>query len=249
MTAIIIEDEDIAVAALQRLLEKYNSFVHVIAVVGNGAEAIASIDRLKPDLVFMDIQIPGPNGIQVVQQISHKPHVVFTTAFDHHAIEAFELHSVDYLLKPIDEKRFAVTMDRLKELETKEPLREEVLQNLLTRIFPLKSMTSITVKLNDRILFIPLKEITHFFADEKYVTLNTIESKEHVIDYTINSLTEKLPEDFIRISRSVIVNIELIREAHKLFRRKFKVILKDARNSSVETGSKYVDNFVKLMNL
>lgn len=249
MKAIIVEDEEMAVEGLRQLLKVYDTFVQVVGIEKTGDEAIAAINRLKPDLVFMDIQIPGPNGIQVIQQISHKPHVIFTTAYDHHAIEAFELNSIDYLLKPIDPKRFDITINRLKGLQNKIPLREEVLENLLNGIFPVKSITSITVKLNDRILFIPLKEITHFFANEKYVTLNTLESKQHLIDHTINSLEEKLPGEFIRISRSVIVNRELIKEAQKLFGKKFNIILKDARSSAVETGNKYVENFITQMDL
>src|SRR5688572_27778828 len=123
--AIIVEDEEMAVEGLRQLLKAYDTFVQVVGIEKTGDEAIAAINRLKPDLVFMDIQIPGPNGIQVIQQISHKPHVIFTTAYDHHAIEAFELNSVDYLLKPIDPKRFGVTINRLKGLQNKIPLREE----------------------------------------------------------------------------------------------------------------------------
>jgi two-component system LytT family response regulator len=244
--ALIVEDEDIAIDGMRRLLEPYRELIEIVGVARNGEEAAQSIDHEKPDLVFMDIQIPGPNGLQVLQKVSHKPRVVFTTAYDHHAIEAFEINSVDYLLKPIDPKRFETTIARLKDLQSlKRGMDEDVIRNLLKNIFPEKTITSITVKLHDKILFIPLHDITHFFANEKYVSLNTTESKQYLVDHTINTLENKLPKEFIRISRSVIVNKNLIKEARKEFGKKFSIILRDAKSSVVETGSKYVENFIK----
>src|SRR5688500_16274889 len=93
--AIIVEDEDIAIEGMKHLLEPCHALIEIVGVARNGEEAVQLIDLQKPELVFMDIQIPGLNGLQVLQRVSHKPRVVFTTAFDHHAIEAFELNSVD----------------------------------------------------------------------------------------------------------------------------------------------------------
>jgi two-component system, LytTR family, response regulator len=244
--AIIVEDEDIAINGMKHLLEPYHALIEIVGVSRNGEEAVQSIDHEKPDLVFMDIQIPGLNGLQVLQKVSHKPRVVFTTAFDHHAIEAFELNSVDYLLKPIDPKRFEMTIARLKDFQSsKKAIDEDLIRNLLEGIFPEKTITSITVKLRGKILFIPLHEITHFFANEKYVSLNTLESKQYLVDHTINTLETKLPKEFIRVSRSAIVNRSLIREAKKEFGKKFSIVLRDVKSSAVETGSKYVENFIK----
>jgi len=245
--ALIIEDEPLAIDGLRQLLKTHEDFIEIIGVAGDGIEGSTKIEALKPELIFLDINIPLLNGLDMLRSIKNPPNVVFTTAYDQHAIKAFELNAVDYLLKPIEPERFALTMQRLKALPERGHEDHSKVVKVLESYLEDKKFTTISVKLGDRILFIPLDSITHFFADDKYVVLNTQQSQQHVTDITIQDLQAKLPGNFIRISRSTIINALHIHEARKHFGKKYSVLLKDTKGSVVETGSKYVDNFLTLL--
>jgi two-component system LytT family response regulator len=246
--ALIIEDESLAVDALLSLIRKQAPFIEVVGIGRDGKQGLDLILEHNPDLIFLDISMPLLNGFEMLSQLRTLPGIVFTTAYDEYAIKAFEINSIDYLLKPIEPQRFQKTIQRLTgSHQAYTPKQEQLLLDTLRELVKKKDFTSITIKTGDRILFIPLEDITHFYADEKYVLLNTLDSKTHITTFTLQELDEKLPPDFIRVSRSAIINRHHIREARKLFGKKFTIILKDARASEVETGSSYVDRFLKLI--
>jgi two-component system LytT family response regulator len=246
--ALIIEDEPLAVDALQTLISAHAPFIEVVGVARDGGQGLAMINALQPQLIFLDINIPVINGLELLNQLDRLPRIVFTTAYDQYAIKAFEINSVDYLLKPIEQKRFVKTVERLRnDQHGQSPSVEELLTAFKTLSVD-KNFTSITVKTGDQIHFISLDEITHFYADEKYVSLNTLESKKHITSFTLQELEQKLPSGFIRVSRSVIINRDHISRAQKLFGKKFTITMRDTDLSKVDTGSAYVENFIKLMN-
>jgi two-component system, LytTR family, response regulator len=245
--ALIVEDEPLAIDALRKLLKNQAGFITIIGVARDGKEGLSMIEELKPDLIFLDVNIPVVNGLEMLNRLSYQPHVVFTTAYDEHAIKAFELNSIDYLLKPISSERFSKTLQRLSNLSDKKTIDSGPAQKALLDLFALKEFTTISVRIGDRFLFVPLEDITHFFADDKYVSLNTIESKQHITSFTIQELQEKLPSNFIRISRSVLINRYQLAEAHKLFGKKYSITLKDKNHSVVTTGAMYVESFLKIL--
>jgi two-component system, LytTR family, response regulator len=246
--ALIVEDEQLAIDALEALINGESGFIEVTGIARDGERAITMIEQLRPELIFLDINIPVVTGLELLNKISYQPHVVFTTAYDEYALKAFELNSVDYLLKPISKDRFSKTVQRLKNIADRTSHDQKVLLKTLEDILRPKDFTSMSVKVGDRVLFIPLDNITHFFAEDKYVLLNTIESKSYITPFTIQELQDKLPANFIRISRSVIINFHHIREARKLFGKKFAIIMKDSKASEVMTGGSYVENFISRLN-
>lgn len=250
MKTIIIEDEPLALQGLLKLLGAYPDLFEIAAVADNGPQALAAIEQHQPELIFLDIEIPVFNGFELLKKLQHQPLVVFTTAYDEYAVKAFEENSLDYLLKPIEQQRFDRTVERLRQQQAK-PQDIVDLQNIVEVINGMRKeqqLHSLSVRSGSRILFIPLEEITHFFADERYVRLNTLDSKTHLTNYTIQQLEERLPPSFIRISRSVIIQSRHLLEAEKHFNGNYVLTLRDRKRSKVKTGRTYAQNIQALIN-
>lgn len=250
MKTILIDDEPLAIGRLKRLLGKFDDF-EVIAEAKNGHEGLEKITQLKPDVIFLDIEMPEMTGFEMLAQLDFMPLVVFATAYDQYAIRAFEENSIDYLLKPIETERLEKTVEKLRKLKSSSgdsSMNNSLLQ-LIEQFKPKKDIHSISVKSGEKILFIPLTEISFFEAEDKYVFLNTTDGKQYLTNYTIASLEEKLPENFIRVSRSSIINSLLIKELQKYFSGKYLVIMRDTKASKIETGSAYGENLKKLMEI
>lgn len=212
---IIIEDEQLARQRLKRLLNNYQE-VEIIAEAENGLEGLELINQHQRDLIFLDIEMPILNGFEMLAKLGeHQPKVVFTTAYDQYAIKAFDEGSIDYLLKPIELERLDKTIHKLKQTNLAKPVL--ALDDLLQQIKGKTVQKTLTVKLGDRILLIKIDDIIHIQAEEKYVFLYTVDGKKHLTDYTLSTLEDKLPEDFIRIHRSEIINTNYISEIRKGF--------------------------------
>ncbi len=262
LKTILIDDEPLAISRLKRLLANYGTTIQIIDEAHNGQEGLEKIESLKPDLIFLDIEMPLMTGFEMLANLSYMPMVIFSTAYDQYAIRAFEENSVDYLLKPIEAERLEKTIEKLKKLEDKKEdssLNANLMQ-LLEQLkikedalrTPAQKQTtahSISVKSGERILFIPLTEISYFEAEDKYVFLNTTDGKQYLTNYTITGLEEKLPDNFVRVSRSAIVNSFHIKELQKYFNGKYLVVMRDSKTTKLETGSTYGDNLKKLMEI
>ena len=238
---IIIDDEKPARSRLKRLLEQYKDIIEIVAEAENGEEGLIQIETFKPDLIFLDIQMPGLTGFEVLKKLKHVPIVVFATAYEEYAIKAFEQNSMDYLLKPIEAERLHITIEKLKKHKAnKQPVDVNGILSFLEKITPAKqNITSIPVKKGDRILLIRLEEIAYFEAKEKYVFIHNMEGNEFLIDHTLSTLEEKLPPDFIRAHRAFIVNKNKIKEVQKYFDGKFVLVLNDASVSKIISGASY----------
>jgi len=184
------------------------------------------------------------NGFEMLSKLSKMPLVVFSTAYDQYAIRAFEENSVDYLLKPVENDRLLKTIEKIHNISkagtnTGQNPYSENLMKLLEEMKPKKEIFSLSVKSGDRILLIPLTEITHFEADEKYVFLNTLDGQKYLLNYTLTSLEEKLPAHYLRISRAGIVNSHHIKEIQKHFGGKYMILMRDRKASQLSSGSTY----------
>ncbi|RYU97584.1 LytR/AlgR family response regulator transcription factor [Emticicia agri] len=248
MKTVIVEDEELAIKGLKNLLSDYSDFFDVVAIARNGEEAVEMVEIHKPDLIFLDIEMPVFNGFEVLKRLRTMPLVVFTTAYDAFAVKAFEENSVDYLLKPIEKQRFDLTVERLKQKKSDQhtSINFQKFSSILHALENKKEIHSLTVKSGEKLLFISIAEIAWFFAEERYVFLNTLDGKQYLTNYTIQNLEDILPKEFIRVSRSAIINSKHILEAQRFFTGNYMIILKDAKKSKIETGRKYVDNFVRL---
>jgi len=246
LKTILIDDEPLALSRLRRLLDKHTGIFHIVAEAKNGAEGLIEINKFEPDVIFLDIEMPLLNGFEMLSKLTKMPLVVFSTAYDQYAIRAFEENSVDYLLKPVENDRLIKTIDKIRNIihagisgnGSVNPYSENLIR-LLEEMKPKKEIFSLSVKTGDRILLIPLTEITHFEAEEKYVFLNTLDGQKYLLNYTLTSLEEKLPQHYLRISRAGIVNSHHIKEIQKHFNGKFMVIMRDRRASQLASGSTY----------
>jgi two-component system LytT family response regulator len=229
LRVLIVDDE----APARRKVRSHLSGKADVAIMGeaaDGLEAVDAIQRLRPDLVFLDIQMPGMNGFEVIAAVGVDvmPAVVFVTAFDEYALDAFDVEAVDYLLKPIREDRFERALKRaLKRVDTRDSDRDR-LARLLDRVRPAaRYLQRIVVRDGERLFFVPTSRIVRIAADGNYVKLHTAEGA-HVIRETISRLESRLnPEQFARIHRSEIVNIDSVKEIQPWFHGDHVVILKN----------------------
>jgi len=209
--AVIVDDEELARQVLREFLAQHSE-IELIAECANGFEAVKSVTELKPDLLFLDIQMPKLDGFEVLELIGNDLHVIFVTAFDSYAIKAFEVHAVDYLLKPFGADRFEAALHRAKErLRGKEPHSAMPPTELAAAARPpAQYLDRIPVRDGPRVFIIPVAKLDYAEAQDDYVAL-CAEGKKHLKQQTISSLETALdPSRFLRIHRSYIVNLERV---------------------------------------
>ncbi len=256
LKTILIDDELLAVSRLRRLLDKHRDSIDVIGDAANGAEGLTLIESLRPDLIFLDIEMPLLNGFEMLSRLTTMPMVVFATAFDQYAIRAFEENSIDYLLKPIEADRLARSIQKIRTLVERgdttqpavNPMSESVMR-LLAQMQPKKEIYSVSVKTGEKIKLVPLSDIAYFEAEDKYVFLATTDGQKFLTTYTLTTLDEKLPDMFVRVSRSVMVNRHKISEIHRHFDGKFMLAMSDKKGTKLTSGSTYGDAVRQLMEL
>ena len=238
VTTLIVDDEAIARAGLRNMLAAIE-WATVVGEAANGPAAVAAINALKPELVILDIQMPGLIGTEVLRQTMHRPFVVFTTAYAQHAVTAFEIGALDYLLKPFDRERFKETLTRAQ--QQLERSNGGDLERRLTAIVqdlkPAKAKTDrFVVKSGGRIFFVRTGEIDWIEAAGNYVKLH-VGTDSHLIRETMNAVEAKLsPDMFVRIHRCHIVNIEQVRELQPWFNGEYVVYLKNGTRLTLSRG-------------
>ena len=229
---LIVDDEPLARSRINSLLQKEPD-IEIIGECSNGKEAVKTIKSAQPDLVFLDIQMPEMDGFGVLEALKGEklPIIVFITAFDQHALRAFELHAVDYLLKPFDQDRFSEMLNhvRTQVQQVKESGLSQQIQALLDdRNNQDTYLKRFAVKTSDKVFFVRTDDITWIEAAGNYVNLH-VGKDAHLIRDTMSGVAGRLdPEKFIRIHRSTIVNIESIKELQPWFHGEYVVVLEDA---------------------
>lgn len=209
--AVIVDDEELARQVLREFLSSHSE-VEIAAECANGFEAVKAVSDLKPDLVFLDIQMPKLDGFEVLELIGPGTAVIFVTAYDSYAIKAFEVHAVDYLLKPVGADRFEAALKRAKErLGGKLPQQTLAPSELAAAARPPSQYVDrIPVRDGTRVSIIPVAKLDYAEAQDDYVALAS-EGKKHLKQQTISSLEAALdPSRFLRIHRSYIVNLERV---------------------------------------
>jgi two-component system LytT family response regulator len=208
----------------------------LVEIVGSSSDPVEALEQLAElsfDVLFLDIEMPGLNGFQLLEQLSPQPLVVFTTAYNQYALQAFEVNSVDYLLKPVEREQ----LDRaLKKLGRNGGAPRADLSRILADLIEQKRPSHperIASKVGDRIEFVDLGRVTHFFAEDK-LTFAATEGKNHIVDATIADLESRLdPRRFIRIHRSTLVNAEFVHELYSYFAGKMLLRLKDGKKTEL----------------
>tara|TARA_R110001592_G_scaffold169759_1_gene406436 strand:+ start:2820 stop:3581 length:762 start_codon:yes stop_codon:yes gene_type:complete len=238
-TTLIIDDEAPARKGLQNLLNQFPKTFAILGVAKNGIEALEKINALKPDVIFLDIEMPGYTGFELIEKLETIPIIIFCTAYDQYSLAAFETNSIDYLVKPIKLERIEKTIKKLKSFE-KNVSSDQIL-NVLKEIASkkeIKKLTTITVKKEDKIIFIKLDDVTFFESDSNYVNINTT-TGNYLSSETIANLEQRLPDNFIRIHRGIIINKNFVNDIQKYFNSRFIITLNDKKATSVTSGRNY----------
>lgn len=207
-TAVVVDDDALARERLRDLADEV-PLVDVIGEAADGVSAVRVIDDLRPDIVFMDIEMPAGSGLEVVKKLTHRPAVVFTTAYDQYAVTAFELSAVDYLLKPFGAERFQEAVQRAVQALGKEravPLDQRLEEALDTE----PRLSRLFLRERDAILPVPVERITRFEADGDYVLVHTGD-REHLVRLRLQDLEARLGDRFLRVHRSHLVNLDHVK--------------------------------------
>ena len=245
----IVDDEPPARNKIRELL-KTETDVDIIAECSNGREAVEAVASKPPDLLFLDIQMPELDGFGVIEALGPEnlPAVVFVTAFDQYAVQAFEVHAIDYLLKPFDRQRFQTALTRAREhLRSNQPEKiNQQINSLLRQLKPSHPQNErFVVKSGGRVFFLKNDEIDWIEAAGNYVRLH-VGNETHLLRETMNAIQKKLDAGrFIRIHRSTFVNIEKIKELQPWFHGEYVVILRDGTQLTMSRS--YRSNLPELL--
>jgi len=214
-TCLIIDDEKLARELLHEYLDGYPE-IEIIGECAKGNEAVEKINKLKPDLIFLDVQMPGMNGFDVLEEIDHEPYVIFTTAYDQYAIKAFEKNAVDYLLKPLDQERFRQAVNRALKRKTVEHSNlEDLLKSVKAGGKNFES--HLFVQKSEKLFNLPVEEIVYLEASGDYTVITT-RNDQFVSSSGIGRLEEIMdPDTFIRVHRSTIINLNYLKEIERHF--------------------------------
>jgi two-component system LytT family response regulator len=250
LRAYLVDDEPLALARLRRLLE-HSERVEVIGSSTTPEEAVIALTADPPDVCFLDIQMPRLSGFDVLAKLSRQPIVIFTTAYDRYALQAFGVNSVDYLLKPVDPESLERALKKVETLRNSGQPSQADLQSLLMQLTEsLREarpayLDRIASRLGDRIWFLDLHRVTHFYAEDK-LTYAASEGKAYCVDHSITDLEKKLdPKDFVRIHRSTVVNLAWIKEVSTLPGGSLNLRLKDAKNTDLTVARDRAREFKK----
>ncbi|HEV8158094.1 MAG TPA: LytTR family transcriptional regulator DNA-binding domain-containing protein [Pyrinomonadaceae bacterium] len=243
ITALIVDDEPLARKFIRRMLENDRS-IEIVGECGNGKEAVAAVLEKKPDLVFLDIQMPEMDGFTMIETlgIENLPNIVFVTAYEQYAIRAFEIHALDYLLKPFDKSRFEKAMKHAREKlanRRQNQLEQKQIAALLENVKQKpRFLDRLVIKADGRIVFLKTEDIDWIQADDKYVHLHA-GNKSHLVRQTLGAMEAQLDtQKFIRVHRSAIVNIGRIKELQPMFTGEHTIILENGTKLTLSRSYK-----------
>jgi two-component system LytT family response regulator len=248
LRSLIVDDEPLARELLRHMLDSHDD-VEVIGECGSGTQAVDAVREHRPDLMFLDIQMPGLDGFAVLSQLAPDiPEVVFVTAYDQYALRAFDVHALDYLLKPFDEERLARAVDRAR-AHLRRPGAGDDRRRILALLDELRGARAwrerLVIRVGERAFLQRVADIDWLEADGKYVKVHAGPAV-HTIRETMTQLSEVLdPRRFLRISRSAIVNIDRIREIQPWFRGDYVVIMQNGAEVTSTRG--YRDTLKSLL--
>jgi len=213
--AYVVDDEKLAVQRLTRLLTD-SGRVTVVGSATDPQDALEALRSADVDVVFLDIQMPEITGLELVERLDRHVPVIFTTAYDKYALEAFAVNSIDYLLKPVETERLAKALDKLERLrgQANAPDIRALAKQLARELAPGRRLERIASRVGERTTVVDVSRITHFFAKDK-LTFAVSGGREHVVDYTMSELEEQLDSRrFVRVHRATIVNVTFVQELY-----------------------------------
>lgn len=232
MKVVIIEDEYLAAERLQNIIKNYDENIQVVAILESIEEATAWLQtKPMPDLLFVDIHLSDGHSFEIFKKVQVNKPIIFTTAFDNYALDAFQLFSIDYILKPITEEALAKAFHKFKTLSaTPLPTNYHLLSDQVKENFATKYKNRFLAKVGQRSFFLHTSEVAYFFADNKMVYLVDNEGNRFIINFTLEKLEPLLdPHDFFRVNRKVIIQAKAIEQIKPYFNNRLKLILKNIK--------------------
>lgn len=248
-TALIVDDEPLARDRIREML-KGDGEIEIIGEARNGQEAIEAITTHRPDLVFLDVQMPDMDGFEVLKNLKVKrmPQIIFVTAYDQYAIHAFDVHAVDYLMKPFDRRRFAEAIDHAKNLmnRTSTPDTDRIMTMLEGLKAGSKYLERFAIKNGETVLFIRAEDVDSIEAEGNYVRLN-LANCSYLLRDTLNNIESQIDaRTFVRIHRRTIVNMNRVKELQTWSRGEYRVVLHNGAHYSLSRSYRqHFDNFIK----
>src|SRR5690349_14853721 len=248
--ALIVDDEPLARDRIREMLKEHPE-VEVTGEARNGQEAIDFVTNHHPDLVFLDVQMPDLDGFDVLQNldVARFPLVIFVTAYDQHALRAFDVHAVDYLTKPFDRKRFAEAVEQAKVFMkgAKEPDTARILSMLQELRAGTRYLERFAIKNGETVFCVLAEDVKSIEAQGNYVRLN-LAGSSHLLRDTLNNIESQVnPRMFVRIHRRTIVNIDRIKEVQTWARGEYRVVLITGAHYTLSRGYRqHFENFIKL---
>jgi two-component system LytT family response regulator len=237
---LIVDDEPLARERLRQLLGQHPE-IELLGECSDGAEALRKIRESSPDLVFLDIQMPELDGFQVVAALEQPPAIIFCTAHDKFALKAFDVHAIDYLLKPFDRSRFEKALKRgVDQIKARQGNKiDQRLTALLDEMKPqAKNQERLAVKTDGRVILVKFEDIDWLEADDNYVKIH-VGAECHMVRDTMSAMEQKLTgKQFVRVSRSTIVNLDRIKELQPLFHGEYVIILRTGARLNLTRGYK-----------
>jgi two-component system LytT family response regulator len=231
LKAVIVEDHPDSLKQLKVLLSQFPQ-IQLAGEANDGTSALELICRCRPDLVFLDIHLPDMNGFQVLEKLPYEPAIIFTTAYDQYAVKAFEVNSVDYLLKPVSKERLETAIARVMNLKTVS--YTHVLKTLESLMYRKSKHIRFSIQKTDQLLVIPQEEVYFFEVKERYLYLCTYDSA-FFYNATLKQLEESLdPDLFLRINKSNIVSLDKIRCLKRDYMNRYRLILKDKNSTKLK---------------
>jgi DNA-binding LytR/AlgR family response regulator len=228
--AYLVDDELPAVKRLTRLLQATGR-VEIVGTEMNPAAAIEAIQAASPDVLFLDIQMPGLTGFDLLGRVARQPFVIFTTAYDQYALKAFEVNSIDYLLKPVEPEELDRALNKLEQFQGARGLVD--LHGVLEALSRSAAVQRIPIRMGERTRFLDVGRITHFFTQGR-LTFAAAEGKTYAVDWTIAELEQKLgPSRFFRIHRGTLVNLDWLEELTPWFTGRMAARLKDEKRTEL----------------
>jgi len=237
MRALLVDDERLARAELTRLLDKFPE-IEIVSEASNGEEAIGLIEEHKPDLVFLDVQMPGMTGFEVLEHLHVVPNIIFVTAYDEYALKAFEVNALDYVLKPIELSRLEKAIEKVNSKSQKDDIKANHELNHESQIF---------IKDGEKCWFVKLDKVRMFESEGNYVRLYFDDSKPMILK-SLNNLEKRLNnKQFFRISRKYIINLTWVEKVEAWFNGGLRVTLKTGEK--LEISRRQTSRFKEVMSI
>jgi len=233
----ILDDERLAVQRLERLLRDTGR-VQIVGTSTDSPDALETLNQLALDVLFLDIQMPGMTGFELLERLERPPTVVFTTAYDAYALNAFQTSAIDYLLKPIEPERLERALDKVERYAQQPPQPDvrALARELAVQLSPSRKLDRIASKVGERTTLLEVARVTHFVARDK-LTFAVVGGRDHVVDLTLSQLEERLDSRrFIRIHRATIVNTGFVQELYPAVDGGVLVRLKDDRKTELSVA-------------